>query len=631
MPQDVFSRIFLILALCGTAGALAADSAFLLGPDFSEWLDSGGPNGAFTTEIATDNSGALYLFTISFVTSATNPPVCRVTKLSADGNSVLWRFDAPFQANAMAVDPAGGVYLLSPNTSPVFVAKLAMDGSGIAWQAPVSYLDSSYSTFFAVDSQGRVFIAGSHNGSGAVVRLRSDGTATDFAVSALAGVPRIAVDGTGGVFLAVDTTGSDSKGPTTFLARVGPDGSEVFHVILPAATLGLAAGPGGEAVLYSIPANGKTGVLERVDPSGGMTLLKTGLFPESGGFAVDSAGNIYLTGSMASLRPVKNTLATCGLNLLSIFGPDGAVLQTTYIPGGVGGSPLVAAASNSSVSVVDRGGDAFVPTRPGPFARSAPAGAQFLWRLVPDPNAHTLPLACVDNGASYAAYFAVAPTALGVAPGTIVSLFGNGLGPQEGIATQAAPDHPFPTEAGSVHVTFDGKPAPLLWVQDAQINAIAPWSLAPGQDTQVCVSYGSVKTNCLTLPVVQTSPGVFTTDGVHAAALNQDGTINSADHPAPVGSIVSIFATGLGAIVPDQGDGTVVGAPLPVNAAQVSVQWFAPPGSAGTFNVTYAGPAPGLVAGGSQINFQVENYKGKIFLQAIVGQSNGFEIYIAGQ
>ena len=182
-------------------------------------------------------------------------------------------------------------------------------------------------------------------------------------------------------------------------------------------------------------------------------------------------------------------------------------------------------------------------------------------------------------------------------------------------------------------MTFDGNPAPLTWVQDAQINAVAPWSLIPGQTTQVCVSYQDVKTNCLAVPVAQTSPGVFTMDGVHAAALNQDGTINSADHPAPVGSISSVWATGLGPIDPAQGDGTLVGFPLPTNTAQVAVQAIAMSiGLAGgvqpvitPFVVTCAGPAPYLVAGTSQINFQVVQYEGTIF----AGGSNGFQIYVA--
>jgi hypothetical protein len=75
---------------------------------------------------------------------------------------------------------------------------------------------------------------------------------------------------------------------------------------------------------------------------------------------------------------------------------------------------------------------------------------------------------------------------------------------------------------------LDGTPAPLLWVQDAQINVVAPWSLTPGQNTQVCVSYNNVNTNCLTLPVVQGNARcIHDRRPIRRAALNQDGNYNS--------------------------------------------------------------------------------------------------------
>jgi uncharacterized protein (TIGR03437 family) len=370
--------------------------------------------------------------------------------------------------------------------------------------------------------------------------------------------------------------------------------------------------------------------LQRFDATGAITLSRPGpksLFPA---LAVDAAGNMYVTGSTQYLTPVRNSLATCGLDLLSVFAADGSVLQTTYIPGGRNSGALVALGADSNVFVVDRAQGGFTPSQTGPFPFAPPANpgdatTPFLWRLSPNGNAQTFPLACLGNAAAY--------TGGAVAPGMMVSLFGNGLGPPQGIATQATPQSPFPTQAGNVEVTFDGNPAPLTWVQDAQINAVAPWSLTPGQTTQVCVLYQNVKTNCLTVPVEQTSPGVFTTDGVYAAAVNQDGTINSADHPAPVGSIISVWATGLGPIDPAQGDGTLVGFPLPANTAQVAVQamglafgFFGGGQPIVTpFVVTYAGPAPNLVAGTSQINFQVVQYVGMIFAAG----SNGFQIYIA--
>jgi uncharacterized protein (TIGR03437 family) len=155
----------------------------------------------------------------------------------------------------------------------------------------------------------------------------------------------------------------------------------------------------------------------------------------------------------------------------------------------------------------------------------------------------------------------------------------------------------------------------------------------------VCVAYNGVKTNCLSWPVVQSAPAVFTVDGVYAAALNQDGSINTADNPAAPGSIVSIFATGLGAISPAQADGSLVGLPLPNNVLPVGVeaQWATGvpfhPGIA-SFDVTYAGPAPFLVAGVSQINFKIVQYPtnlGQIFLVEPSGLGQGFQVYLAGQ
>ena len=109
-------------------------------------------------------------------------------------------------------------------------------------------------------------------------------------------------------------------------------------------------------------------------------------------------------------------------------------------------------------------------------------------------------------------------------------------------------------------------------------------------------------------PVVQAAPAVFTSDGYHAAALNQDGTINSAAHPAPGGTTVSIFATGLGPISPAAKDGAVVVPPLPANVFGVTAEIDFTSGIGGLLRtpvpVAYAGPAPFEVAGVSQINIQ---------------------------
>lgn len=222
-----------------------------------------------------------------------------------------------------------------------------------------------------------------------------------------------------------------------------------------------------------------------------------------------------------------------------------------------------------------------------------------------------------------------------VAPGELVALFGTNLGPQQGVSFRANAQSPYPSQLADVQLTFGGIPAPLMWVQAAQINAVAPWSLTPGRTTLVCVSYENANGNCLSLPVAQAAPAVFTVDGTYAAALNQDGSINSLNNPAAMGSIVVVWATGLGPITPSQADGSLVAPPLPDNILQAGVTGTYQLGipfpitSNVVFDVTYAGPAPYMVAGVSQINFQVGSFpsNGMIYVTLPSSKSPPFALY----
>jgi uncharacterized protein (TIGR03437 family) len=469
-------------------------------------------------------------------------------------------------------------------------------------------------------------VVSNSNGGAKVVRLNAAGSAVDYTAE-LAGTPTsIAVDATGAAFVAGNTTAGQ------FLARFAPDGSAGFYTILAPDTNTpvVALDANGDVVVFS------SGVLRRVDSTGSVTL--TTMTYLSAGFALDATGNAYITQEInGQLYPVKNSIATCGSTVLSVFAPDGTLLQTTYIPGtGPSNSqPLIVTGPNSTVFLTAPSAG-FAPTQAGPFPPGI-AGLNILTRLSANANAQIQPLACVGNAAS----FGTGP----IAPGEMVTLIGSDLGPQQGIWLQATPQSPLPEQAGNVEVTFDGTPAPLMWVQDAQINAVVPWALTlgqttPGQTTQICVSYNSTPTNCLTWPVAQTAPGVFTKDGVYAYALNQDGTANSAANPAPVGSIVAVWATGLGPITPVQADGSLVEFPLPDNvlAAGAEGQWTIVTGiccglipRTAPLVVTYAGPAPYQVAGESQINFQVAAYPGSIAIVLPSTQSQSFQIYVASQ
>jgi uncharacterized protein (TIGR03437 family) len=100
-------------------------------------------------------------------------------------------------------------------------------------------------------------------------------------------------------------------------------------------------------------------------------------------------------------------------------------------------------------------------------------------------------------------------------------------------------------------------------------------------------------------------PGIFTTNGSgsgQAAILNQDSTLNSPSNPATRGSIVSVYLTGMGALNPPIVDGSIgpLMPPFSMTAASVS-----PLIGGQVAPLTFAGQAPGLIAGATQINIQI--------------------------
>jgi uncharacterized protein (TIGR03437 family) len=377
---------------------------------------------------------------------------------------------------------------------------------------------------------------------------------------------------------------------------------------------------------------GSAKMVQRFGPDGKLVFSKTlptaedNILLLAATLAMDPAGNTYVTRiSTSGNYAVKNTVAACGAVYLTVFSPAGDVLQSTWIAGAAGSfnsSAAIAVDASGGVFALDVAEASFTGTRsietsPGPL---------LLTRFSTGAIAKPLSLACITD----AALFHLGP----VAPGEIVTLFGNGLGPAEGSQAEVTPANTFPSQWADVTVSFDGHPAPLLYVQDSQINTIVPWSVVAGNTTEACVSYKGTNTNCLTLAAAQSAPVVFRAADGYAAALNEDGTINSAANPAKSGSIVSIFATGLGPISPAQADGAVIGFPLPVNALPVTAEAVTPtiPPSGIPpipLSVTYAGPAPLEVAGFSQINVEALLPFGFSFLYVNNASSAPFRVHIA--
>lgn len=582
-------------------------------------------------------------------------------KLSPDGEHIVYLTVLGFQASAMAVDQAGNAYVAGPG----FVAKLNPAGSGWVYNMPISAAVSLAGV--AVDATGHAYVLGSTAPGGSiqtsshafqqtepnttyphafVLRLNAAGTGFDYATY-LTGSDgdwpaNIAVDASGAAIVSGTTASADFpttpgayEGPVgasataNFLTRLLPDGSAPIYSALPAWIGGpfqMAADPDGNAALLLF-----NGQMLRFNPEGVLTFSKTG----SGAtytadpLAMDAAGSTYLLGSANAGLVVKNSLFPCEQGspaVLTVYDSGGGVLQSTYLPQGTAATSL-ALGPNSEVYILGSIDSTFVPTQ---SIASVSNGSWFLARFAQNPAAQPVQLVCIVNAASFYA----AP----IAGGEIVSLFGIGLGPVQGAQAQASVESGFPSQISNVQVTFNGNAAPLLYVQDGQINAIVPWSLATASKAQICVSYNGSQTNCLQWPVTSAAPGVFTVDGYYAAALNQDGTINSAANPAAPNSIVSVFATGLGPIDPAQADGSIVVPPLPVNglpfrAYSVSGLFG---GGVRPLENQYAGPAPYLVAGASQINFSVfaEIPTFELLSTSSVPpyfSSNAFGLYVSGE
>ena len=117
--------------------------------------------------------------------------------------------------------------------------------------------------------------------------------------------------------------------------------------------------------------------------------------------------------------------------------------------------------------------------------------------------------------------------------------------------------------------------------------------------------------------------------GLHALALNQDGTVNGPLNPALRGSIVTIWATGGGAqsFTPDRSiNSTLQGNPYPVSVLTRSAQ--APFGYT-SLEVLYAGDAPDQPSGVIQVNFRLPASQFSLAYRIQIGDADTqFFVYV---
>ena len=169
--------------------------------------------------------------------------------------------------------------------------------------------------------------------------------------------------------------------------------------------------------------------------------------------------------------------------------------------------------------------------------------------------------------------------------------------------TEAATELPLPTMLAGTEVLVNDTPAPLFFVSPLQINFQMPFEVT-GTTVRIAVASGGVRGPEVMVKVAPAAPGIFTAvpgGSGQGAILNEDFSPNSAENPTAAGSVVQIFATGLGATDPPLATGQTGASSPPLNlTVMVPVVMI----GGAPAEVLFSGMAPGFV-GLYQVNARV--------------------------
>jgi uncharacterized protein (TIGR03437 family) len=286
-------------------------------------------------------------------------------------------------------------------------------------------------------------------------------------------------------------------------------------------------------------------VVAELDPTGSTLLFSTpigsgGLDPEfPGGLAVDQAGNIYVAGNDQG----SNLIATSGVFQPAI--PSDHCCYHGYVA-------KIVPSTGPQITVIG----------------STPA---------------------VVNAATF--------QTRGIAPNEFISIGGTGLGPATGVSSSAPA-----TLLGGTSVSIGGTPVYLIYAQAGLVSGLVPFRVSGLENTTIQVQYNGQPGNTVTVPVVSSSPGIFTQfyGPGQAWVANQDFTLNSSSNPAARNSYVAFWVTGQGLVNTSLQDGAQPVSPYPTPMLPVSVSVGGVPVPAA--NIIFDGL---IFTGEIQINIQI--------------------------
>lgn len=183
---------------------------------------------------------------------------------------------------------------------------------------------------------------------------------------------------------------------------------------------------------------------------------------------------------------------------------------------------------------------------------------------------------------------------------TFISIFGEHLAwSTRSVAQADIRANQLPTSLGGVQVLIGPAQAHLVFVSPGQINALVSSDLTPGTYPVRILrdSWAGPQAN---IEVRETAPGMFLLEDGYPVITRPDGSVVTRQEPARAGSIVTLWATGLGSTQPEMRPGE-----LPRAAAMLAnfenleiwLEGVQVPRS----HILYAGAAPGF-AGLYQVN-----------------------------
>ena len=551
--------------------------------------------------------------------------------------------------------PPAGSSPLPTEKSEAFVAKLDSANARV-WIQYFSGKDTDYGTAITTDAAGNIYAAGYTNspnfplqhplqsqaGGAFLMKLTADGArvwSTYYGVSGTR-VTSLAAAPDGTLVIGGYVTTDAFFNTRAFVAKIDVDANKVLWTDQYAGTQ--LACTGGSSCFLSprrndatialdpagnIYAAGNSNTLDfpttpgaflekgygpyirKLSP-GGTVIWSTYLtpnrigegFPVSPadslrGIAAGSDGSIYFTGIASEKWPTTKgafkTVAQGPEPYIAKMNAEGtALLYSTFI--GHSGQAIASIAVDASGSAYVNGAGDFV-------AGVNPDGSALTLDTTYASGARGTQIALDGRGRIHAAGALGLVTVLDRAPGA------SGISGVANAAAGMVTGRVAPGELISIYgwslgdrVLVDEIPAPVLYQSSTQINAVVPVGVAGRERVTIAVRADAVETATAVVAITPAVPEIFRIAGERAAALNEDGTVNSPDNPATLGSIVSVWGTG----APNWPGDTKDGAPNPLDRL-IDLGIAVEHGLQLRSEVIFAGAAPGLVAGVFQINLRL--------------------------